>query len=186
MPFTPFHFGPGLFAKSLASRHFSWGAFVVSQVIIDIETLHYMLQRTYPIHRFLHTFLGATIAGLLIGAVLIGLKSFVRRVTPPASNRLKRYGASAKAEFSTVGLLVGSLVGGVTHPFLDGIMHRDVRPLAPWSDANPLLGLVGLGTLHLGCLVLGVVGMIVVTIRLHRESLANNALPTRSAGDGGI
>lgn len=184
MPFTPFHFGPGLFAKSLAPRHFSWGAFIVSQVVIDIETLHYMLQRTYPIHRFLHTFLGATTAGLLIGAILIGLKSLVRRVTPPASDHLKRYGTSVEAEFSSVGLFVGSLVGGVTHPLLDGIMHRDVRPLAPWSDANPLLGLVGLGTLHLGCLVFGVAGMIVVAIRLHHESLANNALhPTRPAGD---
>ncbi len=52
MPFTPFHFGPGLFAKSLLPRHFSWLAFVASQVLIDCETLFYLVQRAWPIPRW--------------------------------------------------------------------------------------------------------------------------------------
>ena len=71
MPFTPFHFGPGLFGKGIVPRRFSWMAFIVSQVIIDCETLYYLLQRTYPIHRFFHTFVGATLVGLLTGLFLI-------------------------------------------------------------------------------------------------------------------
>ena len=37
---------------------------------------------------------------------------------------------------------------GSTHPFLDGIMHADIRPLMPFAPGNPFLGLIGLGALH--------------------------------------
>src|SRR5262252_2406583 len=68
MPFTPYHFGPGLFVKGLAARWFSWIAFVAVQVVIDCETLYYLERREYPIHRTLHTFLGGTLAGLAVAA----------------------------------------------------------------------------------------------------------------------
>lgn len=48
-------------------------------------------------------------------------------------------------------------------------MHPDVRPFAPRADTNPLLGLIGLGALHLGCVVLGLIGLIVGAARLRRE-----------------
>ena len=34
MPFTPFHFGPGLLGKGLAPRSYSWSAFVAINVVI--------------------------------------------------------------------------------------------------------------------------------------------------------
>ena len=165
MPFTPFHFGPGLFGKSIIPRHFSWLAFVASQVVIDCETLFFLLQGAYPVHRFLHTFAGATIAGVATGLGFVAVRKICPRALPAQATDHR----SLASESSTLGVMVGAVLGGISHPFLDGIMHRDVRPFAPWADTNPLLGLVGLGALHLGCAVLGLIGLIVTAARVHRE-----------------
>ena len=178
MPLTPFHFGPGLFGKSLLSRHFSWIAFVASQILIDFETLYYLYQGTYPVHRFFHTFLGASIAGVSTGVILVGTRRWLEKRSAVVVGFMKSGRPSLKSELSSVGLVVGALVGGLSHPFLDGIMHRDIRPFAPWTEKNPLLQLVDLEALHLGCVFLGIVGFLFMTIRLHREALANTSLTT--------
>lgn len=186
MPFTPFHFGPGLFGKSLLSRYFSWSAFIASQVVIDFETLYYMIQRAYPIHRFFHTILGATLAGIVVGVGLVGLKSIIKTMAPQSTDFIASLRPSLKAEVSSIGLLVGALIGGISHPFLDGMMHRDVRPFSPWSDANPLLRVIGVEALHLLCLLLGIIGLIFMAMRLYREGLANKSVqPTRACGPRG-
>ena len=44
---------------------FSWSAFAAAQVLIDCETLYCLVRQEYPVHRFFHSFLGATAAGLV-------------------------------------------------------------------------------------------------------------------------
>ena len=44
------------------------------------------------------------------------------------------------------------------HVFIDSIIHADMKPLAPFSDANVFLGLVKFDTLHVICLVSAVIG----------------------------
>src|SRR4030095_14050528 len=63
LPVTPFHFGPGLALKGVAAPVFSWSAFAAAQVVIDCETIYYMVRGEYPVHRFLHSFLGGGMAG---------------------------------------------------------------------------------------------------------------------------
>jgi len=172
LPLTPFHFGPGLFLKGILPRHFSWGTFVLTQVVIDCETLYYLMHRTYPIHRTLHTFLGATIAGLLTACFVLVCKRMLRRALPQVYDEFAKQKPVVRSEGSTSGILVGGLVGGVSHPFLDGIMHRDIRPFAPWSDANPLLNWIGLAPLHLLCVLSGVVGLAIIVILLSRQRKA--------------
>jgi hypothetical protein len=167
MPFTPFHFGPGLFGKSLFAHTFSWISFVVVQIAIDCETLYYILQKEYPLHRFFHTFLGATLAGLIVGGLLIAVRKLLERLATQFQIQALR--PSFQSELSNTGLFVGALIGGVSHPLLDGIMHRDVIPFAPWTTANPLLRVINLEMLHLGCVLLGFVGLVIVATRLHRE-----------------
>jgi membrane-bound metal-dependent hydrolase YbcI (DUF457 family) len=156
MPFTPFHFGPGLALKGVAAPMFSWSAFAAAQVLIDCETLYYLVRQEYPVHRFFHSFLGATAAGLAAAILCLGI------VRASAGVLLERVG-TARGECSSVGILAGGLLGGLSHPFLDGIMHPDVRPFMPWSDANPFLGLMGLTQLHLACIAAAFVGAVCVT-----------------------
>ena len=52
-----------------------------------------------------------------------------------------------------------------SHIVLDSFMHHDITPLAPFSNANPLLQVVSLSTLHWFCLVAGAAGLCVLGIR---------------------
>ena len=49
-------------------------------------------------------------------------------------------------------------VGTYSHVFLDGIMHSDVQPFAPFTSSNPFYHSMDVGLLHIICIVAGVVG----------------------------
>jgi hypothetical protein len=84
MPFTPFHFGPGALAKVLLPRHFSLVAFLATQVVIDCETLYYMVRREFPLHRVAHSYVGATAVGIAMGLALFGVVVLRHRWTKPS------------------------------------------------------------------------------------------------------
>ena len=146
MPFTPFHFGPGALVHSAAPKHISFLAFCGANVLVDVEPLYFMLTHQYPIHRFFHTYVGATVAAAMVLAVF----AFVRKLTPRLTVRA---------------VALGAIVGTYSHVLLDSLMHADMKPFAPFSDRNPLLGAVFLNTLHGFCLVAGVVGGVVLGVR---------------------
>lgn len=153
MPFTPFHFGPGLLAKELFPRRFSLTAFVTAQVLIDFEPLYHMVRHEYPVHRGLHTLVGATLAG----AAAAGLVLCARRLRPRST---------------TESILIGGLAGGASHPLLDALMHADVHPFAPFTGANPLLDATSLVALHAVCILAGTVGLALTGRRLNRDMTA--------------
>ncbi len=150
MPFTPFHFGPGVLLKAVAPTRVSLTAFVAANVVIDVETAFNMLSGRYPLHATLHTVWAATLVGLAVG----GAVGYAGRVLRCASPELRARPA-----------LVGGIVGGLSHSFLDGIMHGDIRPFLPLADANPLYRLVGLETLHTLCVAAGIAGLLWVAVR---------------------
>jgi membrane-bound metal-dependent hydrolase YbcI (DUF457 family) len=150
MPFTPFHFGPGALVHSAAPRHVSFLAFCGANVLVDVEPLYFMLTHQYPIHRFFHTFMGATVAA----AIVVGGFALVRKLTPRLSIRA---------------VALGALIGTYSHVLLDSLMHADMQPFTPFSDRNPLLGAVFLNTLHGFCLLAGAVGAIVIAVRYLRS-----------------
>lgn len=169
MAFTPFHFGPAVFLKSLINSRFSFAAFAATQVVIDCETLYYLNKGEYPYHRVLHTFAGAGLIGLAVAWVSILIWRFVFALWP----QLERWFSSRnllRAETSTVGVFVGGLLGGLTHPLFDGMMHPDVRPFAPFNDGNPWLGIVDFEQLMLGCVVLGIAGLAILMVRSSRDT----------------
>jgi membrane-bound metal-dependent hydrolase YbcI (DUF457 family) len=172
MPFTPYHFGPGLLVKGIAARWYSWTAFIAAQVVIDCETLYYLSRQEYPLHRKLHTLIGAAVAGLATAAALLGIRWLARRAAPQLVDTLRLSRPSIQAESSTVGILVGGFVGGVSHPLLDGLMHMDIKPFLPWTDRNPLLEVIGVEALHQGCEITGVIGLVLMGIWLYVESRA--------------
>ena len=169
MPVTPFHFGPGLALKGVAAPVFSWSAFAAAQVLIDCETIYYLISREYPVHRFFHSFLGAAVAGLLAAILFLAVVhasfvSFPRLIVPLTTT------PTARGEISVLGVLLGGLTGGLSHPFLDGIMHPDVRPFMPWSDHNPFFGLIGVLPLHLGCTAAALLGAVCVALWRTRKA----------------
>jgi membrane-bound metal-dependent hydrolase YbcI (DUF457 family) len=157
-----------LLAKGTFPARVSLAAFVISQVLIDCETAHYMLTRQWPIHRWAHTFLVGVPVGLAAG---LGFWAFARTLSRRVPLQLL-----PETEAALLPSMLGGLLGGATHPFLDGIMHSDVRPLLPFSEQNPFLHLVGLGTLHLGCVLAGLIGIAAITARtVARQSRRHRA-----------
>jgi len=175
MPFTPFHFGPGLALKALARPVFSWSTFALTQVVIDCETLVHLVHGEYPIHRVLHTFVGATAAGLATAGLWLGFVRATAAALPTLMASLRHSTSPVRSELSVAGAILGGVLGGASHPFLDGIMHPDVRPFMPFSDANPFLGWMGVGALHAACALaglLGLVGLLLGRVRAARHGSA--------------
>lgn len=150
MPVTPFHFGPGLLLKAAAPGAISFAAFVAANVVIDVESLVNLVSGTHPVHATLHTFAGSLAVGALVG-VAIGFAG--------------RWRASPSSEWAPRPAFAGGILGGATHPVLDGIMHADIRPFLPLTAENPLYRVVGLDALHAVCAVAGLVGLLVLAWR---------------------
>jgi membrane-bound metal-dependent hydrolase YbcI (DUF457 family) len=160
VPFTPFHFGPGALVHCAAPKHISFLAFCGANVVVDVEPLYYMLTHQYPIHRFFHTYIGATIAGL----IFVLLFALVRRFAMPLLRIVRLEDLRVRA------VALGAFAGTYSHVLLDSMMHPDMRPFAPFSDANPLLTAVSLRALHGFCVVAGVVGLGWIAFRRSQAS----------------
>ena len=160
MPFTPLHFGPGLAVKVLAPSYFSFTIFVFSQVLIDLETLFFLLNGEWPIHRIFHTYPGATIvavASFALGRPICGLCLAIFQ----RSFRLTKSGLLESMRLiSPIAALSAAFIGSYSHVALDSIMHSDIRPLAPFTDDNILLNSITVMELHLYCIVAGIIGAI--------------------------
>ena len=157
MPFTPFHFGPGAAFHAAAPKQVSFLAFCAANVLIDVEPLYFMVTGQFPLHRFFHTYVGAPIILLLTCALFVGALRLASVVSLPNLFGWKQLKIRPVA--------IGAALGSYSHIVLDSFMHSDIRPFAPLSEANPLLGAMSLSALHWSCLAAGVAGFVVVGIR---------------------
>lgn len=157
MPVTPFHFGPGAAIHVLAPRHVSFLAFCAANVLIDVEPLYYMLANQYPLHRFFHTCVGASLI------VLATLVLFVATLRLAAALPLPNL--FGWQQLRIVPVVLGAAAGAYSHVALDSLMHTDITPFAPFSNANPLLHAVSRATLHAACLAAGLIAVAVLAVR---------------------
>jgi len=131
MPFTPFHLGPGLALGLPLRRHLHAPTFLLANIIVDIEPfLVLILGLRYPLHGYLHTFLLAVPAGILLGYLMFLLE----KVLQPLYKMLmleKNDGLCLKRF-----LIAGGLGTGL-HVLFDAPLYSDMRPFYP-STANPL------------------------------------------------
>jgi len=146
MPITPYHFGPGAAIHSMAPRRISFLAFCVANVLTDVEPLYHILRHQHPIHGFFHTYLGATVTAAVTVA------GFAAARVPRPNLRLGP-------------VAVGALIGTWSHVLLDSLMASDVHPLAPFTDANPLLDAIPYEMLIAGCVISGGAGLILLAAR---------------------
>ena len=122
-----------------------------SQVLIDLEPLVGVIMGNATAHGFSHTLLGATLIGSLAAAIGKPISEFTLRTL-----------AIPYTPMSWKASATGAFVGVWSHVVLDGIMHTDVMPWAPWSEDNGFLGILAIDTLHWVCVVLGVLGGVMI------------------------
>jgi hypothetical protein len=163
MPLTPFHLGPVLPLKVVAPRHFSIGTFAVVQVVIDLEVVWNIVSDAPVLHDRAHTLAGALLVGLAcIVPSKLGLTALYRRLRPLLERRRDvppRIVRELK-DVSWVSAVTGAMLGSLTHVALDGLMHPDVRPFAPWLEETSFWVPGSFGWLHLLCGLAGLGGLL--------------------------
>lgn len=170
MPFTPFHFGPAALVHAAAPRSVSFLAFCATNVLIDAEVAVNLAMRNDRLHTFLHTYLGATLVILVTIAGFLIARMLAAKFLP---QHLRQY-----ANLSTLSIILGAVIGACSHILLDSFMHRDMHPLAPFSDTNHLLDVIPLRPLHLFCVITGAGGIALLALRYHKQDRAAKRQPT--------
>lgn len=166
MPVTPFHFGPAALVKAVMPRYFSFVTFGVTQAIIDTEPLYYMAQGLWPIHRFFHTYLGATVVAVIVVVVGKPISEGIIRVWNWRLSPTQRGCLEIEPSISIAAAAAGALFGAYSHVLLDSIMHSDMRPFTPFSNENALLYLLSIDQLHLLCTGVGIAGGLTIIVLL--------------------
>ena len=157
MPFTPFHFGPGALMHAVAPRQVSFLAFCGANVLIDTEPLYFMLTGQDPLHRFFHTYVGTTLIMAATVAVFLLALRLAGRVKLP--DVLGWQGLTRRQ------VLGGAVAGSYSHIVLDSLMHADIRPFSPFSQANGLQGLISIEALQWLCLACAALVMVFLMAR---------------------
>ena len=157
MPFTPFHFGPGAVIHAVVPRRVSFIAFVAANVLIDVEPAYYMLTGQDTLHRFFHTYMGASVVAVATVLLFLLARKAALSVTLPNLLRWR--------ELNLDQVIAGAAAGAYSHIVLDSVMHADIRPWAPFSQANPLYRLVSIEALQDFCLAAGLAAAVILAGR---------------------
>lgn len=135
MPFTPFHLGPALFFGLALLSVFDLPTFLIASVIPDIEPfcVIYFHVYGYPLHGFLHSYLGASFLAFLTALIVYPFRGMLKHITEVF--RIPQQKASFKK------LLFTSFVGVYFHVFLDSFLYREMMPFYP-LQGNPFVNIL--------------------------------------------
>ena len=158
MPFTPYHFGPASWIGLLFNRYLDFLTFLIASVIIDIEPfLVIVFQLNYPLHGYLHTFLGATFTAFLLAILM-------NRLKPWLDNLMVIFHLKQPTNFSKI--VIASICGCYSHILLDAPLYPDIHPFYP-IKTNPIYSLVSSSTIYTFCAVSFLVGLILLLIKIY-------------------
>lgn len=167
MPITPFHLLAVTPIKAIAPKHFSWSVFCLTNILIDLEPITCFIVTLEPRHMFFHTIIGATLVAIL--AATYGRK-FCEIAIDIWNEELKgnpeEKWLSCDRYINKTAAWVGALLAAWSHLLLDSLMHFDIHPLRPFTDANPFLGVISVGWLHVVCVILGAFGLFLIIYRI--------------------
>lgn len=186
MPITPFHFGPGVLLTAASPRRFSWTMFVLANVIMDLEPISWFLLTGHPAHMYFHTYVGAALLGLVVGLWGRSLCEWTLRGWNARLSLARARWLEVAPTISPMVAIASALVGTLSHVFLDSIMHADIRPWWPFSEANGLRGAISTPALEWLCVASGVLGIVSLVARRRdaaaRLGVAGDANPADMDG----
>jgi len=125
----------------------------------------------WPIHRFFHTYFGATVVALVV--IVFGRRlceGLLRLWNWRLSDSQKAW-LGVSPHISMTAMATGALFGGYSHVFLDSMMHSDMHPFAPIAEVNGLINLVPVAVLHQVCVISAILGGIVLSVVLMRRKM---------------
>lgn len=143
MPFTPFHFGPNLWIGILLLKFINIGAFLLSNIIIDLEPLIVLLfNLEYPLHGYIHSYFIMT---------LIAIPSTIlyHRFLFLFNKFLKPFKFAQESSKKTI--YSSFLLGFYFHIFLDSILYKDIIPFWPFTF-KPFFAISSSATIYIFCM----------------------------------
>ena len=168
MPITPFHIIAGFAVKSVFNKHFSWSIFALTNIIIDVEVIYYILTIGEASHKFFHTLIGSSIVALscaIIGIPICErLLKFWNKNLQNEKSLEKLKWLSADTNITIFSSFTGAFVGAYSHIILDSLMHFDVKPFEPFFSKT-FVGIISSDLLHILLLGFFVFGSIVFFVK---------------------
>jgi len=131
MPLTPFHLGPALVLALVLLWFVDLPALLLGSIAPDIEAVVAMAWSPnwpFPLHGFLHSFVGGTLLSLVIAVVIFPVRKHLE--IPLRFLKLEQ-----KHSFPRI--FAGALIGVYSHILLDAPLYADIKPFWP-LDFNPL------------------------------------------------
>ena len=127
---------------------------------MDIEPGVGMLTGADVLHGPSHTILGALVIAYFVMLIAPSICShLLRRWNKEVIHHKLPWLVQLEA-VPRVAVIVGAFFGTLSHVALDSLMHHDIQPLQPFSEANPLLGLVTHDSVYQLCAISGVLGAV--------------------------
>lgn len=160
MPFTPYHWGPSSWIGLLLFKVLDFPALLISSVIVDVEPFCVLVFRlNYPLHGFLHSFLGGAIVAILLATALFCLRNPIIKV-------MKVVKLDQRSSFRKI--VLTSFIGVYLHILLDAPLYTDIKPFYP-LEINPFYGLFSSYSIYTFCRISFVIGIIFYLYRLFAQ-----------------
>ena len=142
MPLTPYHLGPSSWIGLGFFRVLDLPTLLVASVIVDVESF-VLLVMGYPLHGFLHSFLGGSVLVFLTAIAMYLFRGWSRRA-------MAVFKLAQKSSFRKI--LWTSFLGVYLHVLLDSFTHTKMIPFYP-IEGNPLLGVFTYEQIKFYCVV---------------------------------
>ena len=127
---------------------------------MDIEPGVRMAAGTDVLHGATHTILGALIIAILVTLIApVICNGFLAKWNKEVTY-YKMPGLAHSRPVSRSAVIIGAFFGTWSHVVLDGLMHQDIHPLSPFSQANPFMGLMTHDEVYQACTIAGVMGIV--------------------------
>lgn len=157
--------GAAMIFKPAVRRHFSVLVFGIAQVSMDIEPMIGMIRDWDVLHGPSHTVLGALLIGSVVAWLFLPLCNFALSKFNQEVAHHNVAWLQEQYPITKAAALTGAFFGTLSHLVLDSLMHHDIHPLAPFSNANPLVDLVSHDGVYQLCAIAGAFGAIAWIVR---------------------
>lgn len=161
MPFTPFHLGPGFALGMIFKRRINIPAILLASIIIDVRSIYSFFIGNFQLHGFFHTFVGATILGLLVIALVYFLRTPLSKISKISK---------IEQDYSLKSITAGAFVGVWVHIILDAFLYPEMNPFLPIDGNTLLLGILSSSTVYALCEFGFLIGGLIYVRQLIRQT----------------
>jgi hypothetical protein len=127
---------------------------------MDIKPGIGMLTGADVLHGPSHTVVGALVIACLVMLIAPSVCNFLQHRWNKEVIHYKQPWLVQSAALPKSAVIFGAFFGTLSHVALDSLMHHDMHPLRPFSDLNPLLGLITHDGVYQLCAIAGVLGAV--------------------------